>query len=1111
MSAYPASPPPPANRNQPDLTHLTVVLVTLSALLVINPILAYQTLPPALLWSTRIAILLLAALLWHRNNRSTSLPNRKTKHALKAALANVKRAINQHFQALGYPAWRYVIRQPWYLIVSLPDGDRHHLLAGLDLHWIQHSQTNPTADLPKWWLSEEAVLIDLPWSSSQAANNLASSAITATQIPVCSLLWQQLRRVRGKQAIQALLVTVDVRQVLATPAAQQRVAAALRQPLQQARTKQPNLPVYLVLTHLDQIRGFRAFFKRLPPHDRQQPWGINLSAATDSQQRVAQIKSSWQALCQRINQQLIDRLHEEQDPTQRVEISQFHVTLARMGPRIAQMLTALHNGPQRGFHGIYLASHPEAQADISGTPLAPVPVNNAQSKLPRAFFIDGLMQMLLRQHPAPSSGPWLRLWNGLAPILSGLLLVGMLFWLAQYQQTQTLLQQLRLSLGAHSPANAQPSSLQTPHITLIQTLNHLAASKAQLPRHQNGQPYRPVLSPTQQLSAQAHAAYQRQLTGPFLQMLQQNVAAHLAQLVAQPPANRTLADWSMLYQTLASYLMLCQPDKLDRPTLQRWFVQHWQRGQTHPMPLSTLNLLHDQSRHLTALLNLPQWPKLAQDTTLVARAQAMLQTLPRTQLLSLILAQYGATATDAMPNSQGTGIMLTSRPPARYQQQHLHRLYEQVIPATVQALQQGHWVVGQLPDSGQTLAEQIAQARRQYLADYQAYWSTMLTNMRIPTAPDLAALHQRLQTLSHPNAQRQTLFAWFKANLASEPTLPDFNAIVSRPLEPTIAALAQFDHSKLQQVLGLLSTQLAGLPLQGNPTQLARATFLLSKQHMQASPAHPDPLTQLTTQLQQQPTLLQPMFQTLRDQVWQHYLAQTQTYIAALWQRLIYPMFAQHLAPYYPFTQQATLDLAPATLTQFFGPEGMLALFFREYLAPFVNTSGEHWAWQVRDEQHLAFSEQALAAFADAALLQHVLFANHHGGTTLRFTLTPAAIKQGTRTVKLEIDQHGLDYQANNPTTQTLSWALGQAKHPIRLTFISEDNTIAEQQFNGPWALFRWLDTALVTPLASGHQRLQFNHHVLGVQYELAPLHSLSPMTLRDRLQQFKLPQQLTS
>lgn len=284
-------------------------------------------------------------------------------------------------------------RTPWFLFV----GDQQSQVAALLASACKVSpfpapKREPNADDQHWywWFFKSMIAIESHWC-------LVSDSHQRLERGLWYQALQLLANDRDRLPLNGLVVCVGATTLLQEPDAIRAVAMRLRRLTDEALEHlQIQMPIYLVVTGLEQLPGCREFCAALPAQALERALGHRLPAnAPISAATSQQFDDLYGPIVQRLQALRMSILREQQEPHGRYATWSFVDSLSRIGPGLHSLVTLmLEDNPfQRTpqWRGLYFTA--------SGTPESGLPAQGA--------FISDLFTRLL---PAdqPLASPSLR-------------------------------------------------------------------------------------------------------------------------------------------------------------------------------------------------------------------------------------------------------------------------------------------------------------------------------------------------------------------------------------------------------------------------------------------------------------------------------------------------------------------------------------------------------------------------------------------------------------------------------------------------------------------------------------------------------------------------------
>jgi type VI secretion system protein ImpL len=231
--------------------------------------------------------------------------------------------------------------------------------------------------------------------------------------------------------------------------------------------------------------------------------------------------------------------------------------------------------------------------------------------------------------------------------------------------------------------------------------------------------------------------------------------------------------------------------------------------------------------------------------------------------------------------------------------------------------------------------------------------------------------------------------------------------------------------------------------------------------------------------------------------------------LADAWRSKVLPL-CQAAFNRYPFIAASAADVPLDDFTHLLGPNGLMDQFFNEYLKSFVDTTQTPWRWQSADNTKLGLSPGALAEFQRAAEIRDALFSN--GGTQIqvKFQLVPVTLDPAIAQISVDIAGQTLSYAHGPAEPMTMQWPAANGNTQVRLTTTpANGGEAAVVEKDGPWALFRLLDTAQIAPSGQPDRfRVTFTAPSGGAVFELNASSVRNPFTMSG-LRAFRCPAKL--
>ncbi|MCF6204770.1 MAG: type VI secretion system membrane subunit TssM [Methylococcaceae bacterium] len=187
----------------------------------------------------------------------------------------------------------FLYKLPWYMVIGVEDSGKTSLVNRSGQKFELTTVTNASGktdgirrrrdavNLPHdidWWISHDAILID-------PDGLLITQRPTAdeTNSRLAERLWlhfiEWVGKTRNKRPLNGVILTIDFAKLASQQASDRKaystiLRARLRETMEQLGTR---LPVYVVLTKFDLIKGFDTFFQNISKSQRDEVFGITFT------------------------------------------------------------------------------------------------------------------------------------------------------------------------------------------------------------------------------------------------------------------------------------------------------------------------------------------------------------------------------------------------------------------------------------------------------------------------------------------------------------------------------------------------------------------------------------------------------------------------------------------------------------------------------------------------------------------------------------------------------------------------------------------------------------------------------------------------------------------
>jgi len=995
---------------------------------------------------------------------------------------------------------------PWYIIIGPPGAGKTTAIvnSGLNFPLAQKFGKEALRGVGgtrncDWWFTDQAILLDTAGRYTTQDSDESSDA--AGWMSFLGLL----RKYRRRRPINGVLVAMSVADLAGQSDSERtRHVAAIRERLAELRKElRINLPVYLILTKCDLLAGFDEFFDDMQQDDRAQVWGTTFPLAESRSGHAAQLlDGEFNLLLDRLNARMLARMDAERDVQRRGLIFGFPRQLAGARRAILEFVSEAFGASafEQGvlLRGVYLTSGTQ-----EGTPIdrmlgalartfgLGVRAVNTQSSRGKAFFIQQLlMNVVFRESGLAGVNRSVEVRQALISAatyigIAAVTIIGVLVLLISYKGNSAYLADVSKAVQPLS----QFQGAATPN--LLAELPRLDAYHDVLGvanEYRSAVPFsmRFGLYQGGALGAAALDAYIRELNSGLAPAVAAMFRDRMGALASEP---------DKLYEYLKVYLMLGAPPRLVPPEVTFIADREWQQHFANdPTTIERLQV------HMAALLaDKGRVAPLTLDNNIVEQARTSLRQASVPVLMySRLKLDHASDAEHAIHLDKEIGLggdTVLVRRSGRPLSDPIPGLYTRAVfsdVATTGKLElakdfiSDSWVLGDGVASMTDMPRFTGEMMRLYEDDYIRVWDGIVSDIATRPTSNTKDLADVMALLASPTSPLKRLLVLVEdnTNLLKAPKQSDKTAGVKAAIAAKIGSLGQmFGNTPTTEqpgtrttqhfaalnklvdgppgaapidatlkAIGQIQSQLAGIGGGlGDSNALSTVSSAGQASALQqlriAAMQLPAPIAAIVTQVGAKGEMV------AKAEAGGELSRRYQTEVASECQQLI--------AGRYPFVLKSTSEVALADFGRVFGPGGVFDTFFKERMAPLVDTSTNPWRWK----QGAAGigSGTSLAQFQAADRIRQMYFPPGAQLPALRFNLTPDSLDSAVPRLAVDIEGQSIDYRHGPIRSQSIAWP-GPAPGQASVLFEESGGGGPNRSYHGPWALFHLLDDASVQP-----------------------------------------------
>ncbi len=930
-------------------------------------------------------------------------------------------------------------------------------------------------------------------------------------------------------------------------------------------------PIYVLLTKADLIAGFTDFFEDLGKEERAQVWGFTrpLEEKGGDRELSGQLVTEFDAHLHRLRDRLLTRMEQERDPARRALIFGFPRQVALLRDVLDEFLTGCFRPSQYEapllLRGVYFTSGTQEGTPIDrllgsvarGFGLGAQAVAPARGPGRSYFITDVLRRVVFAEANLAGTNrrlEQLRAWGqrgAYVGAVAAVLLAG-LAWLVSYRNNRAYVDAVEQQAAA---VEKDVAALTPQNLDLGATLPALDGARA-IP---GGYADRDASIPWsarfglyqgKKLGRAAEETYHRLL---------QDVLLPRTLLRVEGQVRNGPNDPDFLLEGLRVYRMLGEGTHVEPETIQAWAALDWE---TNPG-----NLANDDRRrleeHLKALLDKPpaaarvaldgalirQTQRTLRAAPLAERAYARLKRRPAEGVRPFTIAE--AAGKDApIVFARRSGEPLTEGVPGLYTRAGYESVFLGRSRELSQQIAEEDWVLKDEAEAKDAAARPASAELEEgvlklYLEDYGRQYENLLGDLTIVPIRNMDQAVYVLQILSSDQSPLLALLQAVARETALGPKAddkkPDENdkaggaldaaktrlreimgaaasntaAQVTRGNQSIVEAFAKERFGELHEQM--LAKEGAKPPFQGVLDTLNELYVFMDsiRKNPNAAKALMDGSRQLDAivgnlerQVERQPKVVKGLLGEVGSASKSIGSGDVRQHLNALWRSEGLSFCRQAIADRYPIARDSRTDITLQDFGGFFGPGGVMDVFFEKNLGELVDTSRSPWTWRPGSAMANA-SPGALIQFDRARRIKETFFPGGGKVPSVSFELTPLTMDPSITQFVLDIEGRRVTYDHGPAIPAVVAWP-GQGPRQVRIELSPPGgNGPSGTMESGPWGWFRLLDRSRLEPSGTREQfNVTFSVGGRNARFRLAATSAFNPFG-SDMLRAFRCPDSL--
>ncbi len=1054
---------------------------------------------------------------------------------------------------------RSIYELPWYVLIGPPGTGKTSVLkqSGLEFPLSDSLGADAVAGIGgtrhcDWWFANKAVLID----------TAGRYTTQDSQEKVDSKAWHGflglLKKYRTKRPINGVIVTVSLAGIMSQTRTERSLhARAIKSRLQELKNQLGmQFPIYVILTKLDLVAGFKEFAVDLSKEERDQLLGFMFPHEVDDERGVISLfNKEFHSLLERLEARMLKIMETEDDLDKRALIFEFPKQLRVLQDNLDEFLSEIF--AQSTFEepalirGVFMLSSVQEGVPVdklmseSTNGLGLVRLRQSTStETSHSYFVKSLFERVIfkeqflgtvNRHYQKQMG-WIRRCVYLSCTV--LLLGATGVWFLSYQWNLRLISDTNKQASyIEAMIGADSLDFESDIINSIDTLDRIMTlplgkvseygeidSVKKFGLYQGGK-----------VSQATQIAYSDALTHHFAPLL-------LKSLVTEMASNEQHREY--LYQTLKTYLMLFNDEKFEQSEVLAWFSFYFERQ--YPGDLNsdlrvrlathTKNLLEsDEKRFVMDSKAVSEARDVLTQMSLPERAYQRMKMqfvnshIPSFRLTDVLgprgLEQFERVS--GKPLSQGI--------PGFYTYNGFHSIFQIQLSRTVKSLMEENWVYGddlKAHEIDHKSAIQGVQSR--YFQDYVNEWKTLIEDIQLKQALSLDLATQQARVLSGVERPIESLLRAIQKEVGlSKVTLSENQQVagevaskvakvkfsntvnkldmylpegegldISLPGDVVeshfteVLSLGEQEFDDIQQAMVNLRSYLTDLASSSNNQKIAYKSILDGTVTKEVTAS-------FTRAKELLPKPFNNWLSELSQESVQFAESGSKDHLNQLWKTNVFVPYQRMIAGRYPFEQNSDKEVRLKDFKRFFGYGGTIDSFFNDYLEPFVDTSKSRW----RFDKEIGVRNETLAVFQGAKRIRQAYF-EADNSLRVEFGMKPVYLDQHIMRFMLELGDQDLVYQHGPSRAKELKWPAGQDQTRIVFTPPESQREISHT-YEGEWGIFKLLDQSLkARPESRNDNIVMIDLKGNKVQLELIPSSAINPFWSNE-MERFRCPQTL--
>ncbi|MFB9134104.1 type VI secretion system membrane subunit TssM [Vibrio olivae] len=454
-----------------------------------------------------------------------------------------------------------------------------------------------------------------------------------------------------------------------------------------------------------------------------------------------------------------------------------------------------------------------------------------------------------------------------------------------------------------------------------------------------------------------------------------------------------------------------------------------------------------------------------------------------------------------------------------------------------------NWVLGLSNNVVPTPEEQEAfkqQVRKKYTDDYITYWRNALSELKVKKYDTVGDITNAIDLISGPSSPMTTVLKQVFSNthftrdesqdalLAKvKPSLTDAIEEVTDQAEEVV----QPDYVLMQRVekafhnlnqLQVSETSDTTSPWEETVTALSQVrnymkdiadspdpqmtALTVARQRISSTDA--DPLIRLKQIADRSPEPVRSWLLAVVNQSWSVIIKESSRGIQTQWYSQVYSKFKELGLGKYPFDLKAEKEISLEDFELLFASGGILDNFIKENFAPFYDTN--LWRPKRLDGETMGLSQEVLVQLRNYNVIRDALINKSTNKVYIPFSAEVMDMDSSAMRANIQIADASFNYFHGPSRIQELQWPPKDGNFKISMTIqdVTDEGTQHVLDKNGQWAIYRLFGDSTLTNTHNGSFTSDIRISGRDLRLRITPHAQTNPFTLEE-LYNFTLPEKI--